>query len=88
MPTIRQRLLQPRPDRASAGSLVGRILPAISVGYFSRKQMVAERVLSSRLVGSQVFVFHFPSVIHDMKGSMTNQIPERPFRHLASHLAL
>jgi len=38
--------------------------------------------------GSQILVFHFPDVVHGVKGGAPNQEPERPFRHLASQLAL
>ena len=39
----------------------------------------------SRFFGSQVLVFHFPGMIHSVKGSVPNQVAERP---LAGHLAL
>jgi hypothetical protein len=43
---------------------------------------------ASRFFGSQVLVFHFPSMVHGVKGGVPNQEPERPFRHLAGQLAL
>ena len=43
---------------------------------------------ASRFKVCQVFIFHFPSVIHGMKGGVTNQVSEWPFRYFASHLAL
>src|SRR5688572_4493556 len=42
----------------------------------------------SHLFGCQVLVFHFPSVVHGVKGSVPNQESERPFRHLACQLTL
>jgi hypothetical protein len=43
---------------------------------------------ASRFFGSQVLVFHFPGMVHGVKGGVPNQEPERPFRYLASQLAL
>src|SRR5215471_3193558 len=37
---------------------------------------------------SQILVFHFPGVIERVKRGVPNQVPERPFRLLASLLAL
>lgn len=43
---------------------------------------------ASRFLGSQVFVFHFPGMVHGVKGGVPYQEPERPFRHFAGQLAL
>lgn len=42
----------------------------------------------SSFLDSQVPVFHFPGVVKSVKRSVPNQEPQRPFRHLARHLAL
>src|SRR4051812_28680307 len=47
------------------------------------------RARSNRLVtATQILVFHFPGVIERVKGGVPYQEPERPFRLLASLLAL
>src|ERR687888_52505 len=43
---------------------------------------------SAGTFGSQILVFHFPGVIERVKGGVPNQEPQRPFRLLASLLAL
>jgi hypothetical protein len=43
---------------------------------------------TSRLFGSQILVFHFPSVIQGVKGGVPNKVSERPFRYLTSQLVL
>ena len=41
-----------------------------------------------RLSGSQILVFHLPGVVERVKRGVANQVPQRPFRHLAGQLAL
>jgi len=59
---------------------------AAAVQWHRRRLVTADLPLA--LFASQILVFHFPGVIERVKGGVPNQVPERPFRLLASLLAL
>src|SRR5689334_6760947 len=54
----------------------------------SQKPTISRAKRSAGTFASQILVFHFPGVIERVKGAVPNQEPERPFRLLASLLAL
>src|SRR4051794_39032345 len=54
----------------------------------SQKPTISRAKRSAGTFASQILVFHFPGVIERVKGGVPNQEPERPFRLLASLLAL
>ena len=59
---------------------------AAAVQWHRRRLVTADVPLA--LFASQILVFHFPGVIERVKGGVPNQEPQRPFRLLASLLAL
>src|SRR5262245_18665108 len=65
---------------------------AVTPGWAATVQRHCRRLVTAdvslALFASQIVVFHFPRVIERVKGGVPSHVPVRPFRLLASLLAL
>lgn len=52
--------------------------PATLTFIRAEQRSKIQECLSSSLFDRQVLVFHFPGVVHGVKGGVPNQVPERP----------
>ena len=74
--------LQKRAESQPSGTrFVGRVM---GLGKVKHRHHTNPAEANLYFFGSQIFVFHFPSMVQRVKGGVPNQIPKRPFCHLAS----